>query len=428
MFVIKYVNLEGIMKRFKRLGAFIIIALLVSSVTGYRICGAKEYRNTVDQSQLTQSQKLEDFEYMYNILKDNYPYFEVNKRMNGVDWLANKDKYVKMIKDTDNDRQFKSVLGDIMLDFNNGHCDVLNYDSYLYYKKLYGNKYADISGAWIEQLNNDKAVKRYMPQDIQTDENAENKVITDIDNIKIKILIKNKAAYMGINSLYSFCIQSDMKAIKLFLESIKGYKCLIIDIRGNGGGDSSYWQNNIVPMLINKPLDYTEYCAYRGGKFTEQFIKSRTGFGYDKLLHISKIYDEGLSNLPPELKDSFKYYVKSISHIEPVNSIGFQGKIFLLVDHSVFSSAEKLADFAKCTGFATIIGERTGGDGIGDDPAFCTLPNSGFIIRFTKEMGLSSDGRCNFECKTDPDIKVPAGINKDMNNDKAIQAALKLIN
>jgi hypothetical protein len=76
--------------------------------------------------------------------------------------------------------------------------------------------------------------------------------------------------------------------------------------------------------------------------------------------------------------------------------------------------------------FNTLVGETTGGDGIGDDPAICVLPNSGYIFRFTKEMGLTSDGTCNFEHKTEPDIKVSAKIYLNILDDEAVKAVLKV--
>lgn len=49
------------------------------------------------------------------------------------------------------------------------------------------------------------------------------------------------------------------------------------------------------------------------------------------------------------------------------------------------------------------------------------------MFRFTKEMGLTSDGTCNFEHKTVPDIKVSAKIGVNFNEDEAIQTVLKLL-
>ena len=92
----------------------------------------------------------------------------------------------------------------------------------------------------------------------------------------------------------------------------------------------------------------------------------------------------------------------------------------------ITSSSEEFAVFAKNTGFATLVGEKTGGDGIGSDPSVCSLPNGGYVFRFTKEMGLVSDGSCNFERKTEPDIEASAKINENILEDQAIQAVLKI--
>lgn len=53
------------------------------------------------------------------------------------------------------------------------------------------------------------------------------------------------------------------------------------------------------------------------------------------------------------------------------------------------------------------------------------LPNSGYIFRFTGEMGLTSDGTCNEEFKTEPDIKVYAGRGSTLMNDQAIQKVIE---
>ena len=66
--------------------------------------------NNINSKQLTEKEKLDDFEYMYTILKENYPFFEVNKRLNGVDWLAKKDDYISRIKATPNDESLLIVL------------------------------------------------------------------------------------------------------------------------------------------------------------------------------------------------------------------------------------------------------------------------------------------------------------------------------
>jgi len=404
-----------------------IIIILILIIFGFIGCGLNYDKNSgeisnINSKQLTEKEKLDDFEYMYIILKENYPFFEVNKRINGVDWLARKDDYISRIKATPNDESFFSTLNVILSDLNNGHTGMLDKNFYLYFKSVF-EKNSKIDGAWLEQVNNPKTVGRYSSMQGKESSNYSSESIIP-NNVNTKDLEKGKIAYLAIHSFNTFNIDEDMKIIRPYLEGIKNYNALIIDIRGNGGGDDEYWSKNIVPMLINKPLDEKQYIAYRGGDFLEQFIKNRIGGGYEKLEPISSIYEENLKCLPPELKEDFKYYFECLNHYEPENSIGYKGKIYLLIDDGVFSASEAFAIFAKSTGFATLVGNRTSGDGIGWDPAVCALPNSGYVFRFTQEMGLVSDGACNFEEKTEPDIKVSY---ERSSNDQAIQAVLKLV-
>lgn len=383
-------------------------------------------KNITNTKQLTQKEKLDDFEYMYMILKENYPYFEVNKREYRIDWLAKKSEYISKIKSTTNDEDFFNALQSILSELNNYHVSMLDKNFYLYAKNVFEEN-SKLYEPWLKQFNNPKAIARY--SNISETENnlkpSSNYIIPN--NVKTNILEKDKVAYLSIHSFNTFNIDGDMKIIKSYLKDIKNYKALIIDIRNNGGGDSRYWANNIVPMLINKTIDYTEYTAYRGGSFVEQFIKCRRDFGYDKLEPISNINKENLKNLPPELKKDFKYYSKDIVHYKPENSVGFKGKIYVLINSNVFSSSEAFAVFAKSTDFATLVGERTGGDGIGSDPAFCVLPNSGYIFNFSEQMGLTADGTCNFEYKTEPDIMASAKMDSNISNDELVQYVLKLV-
>lgn len=99
-------------------------------------------------------------------------------------------------------------------------------------------------------------------------------------------------------------------------------------------------------------------------------------------------------------------YERMTYRIDPVYPVGFKGKIYLLVDDYVYSAAEAFAVFAKSTGWATLIGTVTGGDGIGYDSVPVALPNSGLIIRFPMEMGLNPDGSINEETAAMPHIYV----------------------
>lgn len=54
-----------------------------------------------------------------------------------------------------------------------------------------------------------------------------------------------------------------------------------------------------------------------------------------------------------------------------------------------------------------VIGEKTGGDGIGTSPAMVKLPNTKYILRFSHELGLRETETIDETTYTIPDIKIP---------------------
>ncbi|MBN2694353.1 hypothetical protein JXR93_06795, partial [bacterium] len=101
---------------------FITLSLLSISCSQRKLENNNNMKKTVSNNiQLTQNQKLEDFDYLFDIIQENYPFLELNKRVNGIDWISNKEKYRKLIVETKNDDQYKEVIDKIMLDLNNGH-------------------------------------------------------------------------------------------------------------------------------------------------------------------------------------------------------------------------------------------------------------------------------------------------------------------
>ncbi|WP_223065933.1 S41 family peptidase [Paenibacillus caui] len=349
---------------------------------------------------LTTEQKLEDFEYMYNLIKDNYPFLKVNQRLTGVDWLANKEKYIAKIKSSKDDSDFFSYLTFILRDLHNGHTTMLHLDDYKLYKEIFTRdeqkKYHE---PWLAELNKKTVVDRYAQKKVSfyyTPVTVESDPL-----VTTEIIEKNKLAYMRVPALVG--INSDMKVIKPFLQQIKNYNALIIDIRGNRGGDSTYWYNYLVPMLVNKPVTWTEYLLYRVTPFSEPYIKAKLG-DYYNLHPIDRLNQEHLDQLPPEAFTDFNNFSKNVQTIAPIDSVGFKGKIYLLVDHQVASSAEAWANFAKETGWATLVGEQTGGDGIGWEGALPSLPNSGYMFRLELTFGLNSHGAADEEVKIQPDV------------------------
>ena len=121
-----------------------------------------------------------------------------------------------------------------------------------------------------------------------------------------------------------------------------------------------------------------------------------------------------LPDLPKLERDGIQaatHFVESTLSVEPAaERAPFHGRIWVLVGPAVYSASESFAVFCQETGFATLVGSPTGGDGIGAlDPVFLQLPNSGILVQFTMMFGLNGDGSSSEETGTTPDILSPAG-------------------
>jgi len=377
-------------------------------------------------NQLTKEQKIEDFNSLYLVLKENYPYFEVNKRVNNIDWLNNKEEYKKRIEKTKSDQEFYNVISSIIKDLHNNHTSIFNEDDYKYWFSLYSSVEQELK-PWMDVLKAQNVLKRYKYSEMKNSTVGKSNLSNESNRIneylKTDIIIPNKLAYLKVSSFYGLNVNKDQNIIYKFLYKVREYPNLIIDIRGNGGGAEEYWRKNIVAPLISNNISIDNLCLLRGNLYCYKFWKAKNL----KLYNFIEINKELLKKSPTEVNEKFQYYTIFKQEVESTNYVGFKGKIYLLVDKKVFSSADSFANFCKSTKWATLVGEKTEGDGIGTDPVFYNLPNSGYVIRFAATYGLNADGSSNEEKKTEPDINVNAEIGRIYDEDKAIQKIITLI-
>jgi C-terminal processing protease CtpA/Prc len=211
-------------------------------------------------------------------------------------------------------------------------------------------------------------------------------------------------AYLKIPSFSSFYVDKDKEGILDFLQNIAQCKALIIDIRGNGGGSTNYWMDNLTAPLTSKNLESEAFLLFRNSDYLKPFMKRKMFMGIHALKPLQDL--PHAAEQPAYFENNDGVFKSITSSVKPSGTTHFSGKIYLLVDKYVFSSAEAFAVFAKSTGWATLIGTDTGGDGIGFDPVVVALPHSGLVVRFPCEMGVTPDGKPNEETATTPDIYV----------------------
>ncbi|MHA1906167.1 MAG: S41 family peptidase [Candidatus Thorarchaeota archaeon] len=202
-------------------------------------------------------------------------------------------------------------------------------------------------------------------------------------------------AYIYFRS-FSYYLEPYYQDILDFLGEVENYDHLIVDIRGNEGGSSSNWVNYLVGPLVNETQVLPRYLAYKNGTYINDYRRV-----FD---HYQSVEKDIFESLPPEvLRDDFKIYNFS-RPFDPINQVNFNGSVSLLTDQVSYSAAENLAIYAKESGFASLYGIPSGGDGIIPTPIFLTLPNSKIVIKTACAIGLEQNGEANEEWRTIPDF------------------------
>lgn len=361
---------------------------------------------------LSKSEMVGDFEYLFKELKESYPFFEVLKRKYDIDFLANHDLYLKRVKDCKTDEDFIKTLKGIMADLNNYHAKIAD-SAYVDQTLRYYSQNWNQPSIYYEFLNLNRQVvrNRYGLEGVQSKTAAgpiqrkRNGLLNDEEEANISLEVQGEIAILKISQMGDMTnIDKDSKVLDEFLRNKHLYKALVIDIRDNVGGNMDYWQRFLLPKLSKNPKQVVNHMFFKDSPKTRLLLQ-------DDTLNMESLDNVDITGISldhaEDLKD-FAYYIKDTIVINPDESKrdnGYEGKIFLLVDEDVFSAAEGFASFIKNTGFATIVGTQTGGDGITLGVINSVLPNSGLVFTYTNTLGYDPTGEINEENPTTPDIE-----------------------
>lgn len=371
---------------------------------------------------LTADQMLEDWDLFYQNLKENYPYFGVVARIADMDMEARYKEIRAQIPSYTSDMDFYIALNDYIEQTENaGHLSLRWPEPSAETGERYEALYRLINPV-LEQ-----ALSEY---------NAKEGANTDEPNVSTEIIDAGKVAYVKINSFDMEQYDTDKVKLMDFYKGISEYDNLIIDISQNGGGGMGYYFDLILDPLLQEPVEHYFYTFMKDGALNRSHFQQAGGTAEmypltttpadlavkmrDELA--GQITQDGLDQICRKLESlpwppaemnmndfaDFDQYNIGIWNWEPEDRL-FNGKIWVLVSGNVYSSSESFALFCKSTGFATLVGTQTGGDGIGTDPVVFSLPNSGIYVRYAPMYGTTLDGRSSEEFGTTPDIISPEG-------------------
>ena len=367
---------------------------------------------------LTEAEKLSDFEALCEILDESYPFWHEVAQA-GIDKASVYDTYRSDIKNTDTDIEFFKYLGYFLNEFDGlGHLSAL--DGYMYgiymdalseshgvlsaqeetrispLRKVLENPISRNTYGQLDQSHSGFRSTIGLKEKYETMEAKNEPSLSEI----VTSIYNEQTAYLKIDSFELANYQKDRELLESFFAQIKEIPNLILDLRDNSGGSDLYWEDLIVKPNAREKLVSERYFLFNQSKPVDTYI-SALGISTSKI-----------SDLPESLAtrygDHFTHYAADRESFE-ASEAPYPGKIWVLIDDTVYSASENFVMFCKNTGFATLVGTPTGGDGGIADPLLFSLPNSGMIVRFSVFYGLNNDGSSNEALGTTPDVMVSEG-------------------
>ena len=401
------------MKHRKCIPFFVSLFLLVLAYLWLR--PANSHSGSFSQADL-----LEDYEYMWAALEENFPLFEAAENRYGIDRREIYARYKDaLLRTSDMDvTEFYELLSGCLSEFRyTGHLSVADAEVF----RLNQEAHTRFSNAELAAYGEEKAEQAYayLEQKQLEDEKQQD--------------TKGKASSAPENGIYlkyygevpAIVIESfaceDMEQAGNVAEKLKSVlkECsqapdIVIDLRGNSGGNTLVWTNGFLPYLGKDELVMTSYQASINGELNRSmfpidfFAEPRyrdTTYEIESFRIKEDTDFEALSGMEMEACnaselercDLFLKVTKRQAFSEEERWAA-EGNLWCLIDSSTASAAASFAWTLKSAGLAAVIGPETGGKiGGGLLPpmqAAMMLPNSGLIVRYDPYYILNEDGSC----------------------------------
>ena len=370
-----------------------------SALATSHVLSAESQVQAVD-APITTEQLLEDYDYLWTALEENYVFFPILEQQ-GIDIAAIQTDTRNLIQNQVPDvSTFYETLRQMFLKCNHfAHLNVVSKDVYDSMARYYCAEGQEDSG-WKDALEKANVRRFYENAPANASEQtAPNSAVSE--TIFAEYDDQRKTIIITIRSFAQEKLQQDQQYLQDFFQSHAEdeVRDIVFDITHNRGGSTLYWNENIVAPFGGS-YTWGTWLYVRDTALTRQYLADEQAYQPMEQLPEDHPAPEFVSELG--LTD-FCHYTECLNSDATLPDNLRTAKRWVLVDDAVYSAAESFAYFCKKTGWATLVGTATDGDGLGVTPVMIDLPNTGILVRFSAQAGENPDGTCNTERGTMPD-------------------------
>ena len=350
----------------------------------------EEPQRTSDQ--LIREDFLYDFDYLMDVLKENAPYFSLIYRRNGVDMLALMPELRTRIAYEMPHVHFLSFYNVLRNDFFY-HAFPVTHMWLLSYPEMTRIGILDVADN-LEGIRRQQYLLRAIPQVWHGPWLS--------PYIEAAIIESGRIAYISIPTFSDEVTPELIQDVDDFYREIEDFAHLIIDLRGNPGGFTSFFDDVFMSPLIGDPLQATFYHFMQGGGYN---IAHALNSGFD-ITDLRRFSVNSLNRLFPDVEVSqeviddlsiMAFYFSETWTVYPntSRSIDFNGRIWILTDDFMTSASHIAAAFYRDAEFVTLVGDTTGGMFVHYDlnSILFQLPRTGLFVRIDTTYVLDSNGR-----------------------------------
>jgi len=338
---------------------------------------------------LTRECFLYDFDYLMTMLQENAPYFGLIYRRNGVDMLA----LIPELRARIEDESFHPTI----LSFFN-----LLRNNFFYHAwpvtHLWFEPYGSLREfSLFDRFDNTDGMLRFRhslhgpPQAIRIPSTE----------IETSVIEEGYIAYISVRTFNNTATPELRRQIDDFYITIENFEHLIIDLRGNPGGWTPFFDELIISPLLTEPLRSSHYHFVQGGEHNVEhminngflFRRPFSATALDRLFPSIYITQEVMGDL--SMMDYYLIKTWTVLPSSLARQIQFDGRVWILTDGHMTSASHMAVAFYKHVGFATLVGETTGGmyvhQNLGSN--YVQLPRTGLVVRMDITYVLDGNAR-----------------------------------